>query len=71
MFAYPFFRLKIGCFKARVRAPIDVKTGSPDPADFATTRTPIRIFLVAYRIAEKVYELPTFGDMFLCDLPQL
>jgi hypothetical protein len=50
MFANPFFRLEIGRFKARVHgvcilysAPIDVKKGFSDPADFATTRISVRI----------------------------
>jgi hypothetical protein len=39
----PFFRLKIAHLKATVctlysSASIDVKTGSPDQADFATTQ---------------------------------
>jgi hypothetical protein len=40
--AHPFFCLKISHFKATVgpysRASINVKTGSPDPADFAKTQ---------------------------------
>jgi hypothetical protein len=35
MIVNPFFRSKIGHVKATVRASIDVKTGSPDPVDFA------------------------------------
>jgi hypothetical protein len=49
MVADPFFCLKIGCLKATVRrvpvpgiTSVDVKTGSPDTADFATTRLLIR-----------------------------
>jgi hypothetical protein len=51
-FEDPFFRLKIGRFKATVHrgsASIDVKSGLSDPADFATTRIPIRIVSVTYR----------------------
>jgi hypothetical protein len=41
MVAHPFFCLKIGHFKATIRTVAhrcNIKTGSPDPADFAKTR---------------------------------
>jgi hypothetical protein len=44
MVMHPFFCLKIGRLKATVHmsnTSIYVKTGSPDPADFATIRLPI------------------------------
>jgi hypothetical protein len=42
----PFFRLKLSPLKAMVRtvAHIDVKTGSPDPVDFALARLLIQVY---------------------------
>jgi hypothetical protein len=41
MFANPFFCLKIISFKAEYRAYIDLKSGFSDPADFASTQSPM------------------------------
>jgi hypothetical protein len=51
-----------------VSIPRDLKTGSSDPADFAKTRNPIRIFFV--HIVETVSQLPMFTDSFLRELPK-
>jgi hypothetical protein len=49
MVANPFLRLKIAHLKATVRTSINVKTGSPDPADFAITRLIIHWRVLAIR----------------------
>jgi hypothetical protein len=79
MVAHPFCCLKIGHFKATVRTvspTIDVKTGSPDPANFAKTRrllpqlwqiaqSPLAYHTEAAARSHKQWrELPTFAILF-------
>jgi hypothetical protein len=45
----------------RDSAPIDVKTGSSDPEDFALTGIPINIFFVAYRSKEIALAVESIG----------
>jgi hypothetical protein len=78
MVAHPFFCLKISHFKATVRqcsASVDVKTGSPDPEDFAKTRRP----LAYHAEADAICQVCTNNgancqhsqSCFLCELPQV
>jgi hypothetical protein len=65
MVADPFFCLKIG----RLKASIDVKTDSPDPADFATTRHLIYRPLEYRAVTSAICQRSAQGA--LPDLPQL